>query len=1470
MIEEEKNELSHNIKEADVVNKSTSEIKVSVIIPVYKVEKYIERFLDSLLGQTLKEIEFIFIDDCGGDGSIGIVEEKAANDDRIKIIYNEKNIGEGASRNKGIEAARGAYLGFVDPDDTFDLNFYEKLYSLAEKYDSDVAKGLRINILPDGTEQEGLLTERLVEFGEFAERKDWFAYFSSEHTTAIYRHALIKKENIRYSETIVAADTLFLLKMMYHAQKVAFCRDVYYYYHKRNNSLSTTKTELYYAANIKNLSERIDFLNTHPTENESSIEYISKRLNYLLWEYKQLLKATQDDEKGKELQKKFLMSLKYAVDKFEGKEKLIKYIPNERKRKFSLILRGDVLPLIGENGRIAFGLKERMYMEYAKNNVGIVGYWFATNYGGVASYYSLYRQIERMGYAPFFIDKPIDKEGMDTFSRNFFKSIGAKVSEKHNADEMHKLNSIADIFVLGSDQVLTVRSIKTNGKYFLLEFTDDNKKKIAYSASCGGNSLDSDEKTVAYAKKMLSRFIDVSVREYSAVDIVKNKLGINAQFAIDPIFFTSAPEYKELAKTASLSADENYMLAYILDPDEDKKRCIIEISEHLNLNKKIALDGRKFTYEKNNGLMDMPEATLPQLDFPQWLHYFSNASFVFTDSFHGASMAIIMNKPFIMYANYKRGFPRFETLAKLFDVSERMIKKSDELNYDTLTKNVDFEKLNSIILHEKEKGVQRLKRDMETPSNELPSLLLPPDITQKLDMSSCTGCGACAEICPTNAIGIKPNERGFMNPVVNKEKCVYCGKCTKRCIALNPEYKNNSEPKCYAVMANDEVRKVSSSGGMFTLAAEYVLSLGGYICGAAFNRKFEVEHIVIDKLEELDRLRGSKYIQSQAGKIYPKIKELLEQDKYVLFTGMPCQVAGLYSYLGKEYKKLYTIDLLCHGITSKKVFDKYRTEVLEKGKRQLTDIKFKAKEPWGWHAGVNADFSDGTHYAEPLERDPYFIAYLNSISKNSACGTCPVNRLPRQGDLTIGDFWKVTKFDPALRDEKGTSVVLVNNSVGEELLQKSREKAILTKEVPLEYAVAGNHCIEHPYALNKNHDLFFKYFDDLPFDALAVGCRDNRLYKQQHIKFLKSVPEEDIEYYHLAKYAAKNSNGRKIVTWVRSKKFERILKKYFDCDVDFGISQRKEKLVEGVIEDFNFLKGQKDKYYLVVFDRVYDSELYALLQKFGYTEIKDFLFRWHRPIVLENLDLSKGNYFDDYGNTIEGFNATVGKIVLRGCNNHIVLGRNLTTAGNLSIEMYSNGYVEIGDNIRFWEANKIEMRGYEGFSSLTIGGDCRFLNSLFKLYGDPNKSSIQIGNGGTFESNLDLHANSGKKLIVGKDCMFSHNVHLWAGDGHSVFDVKTSKNVNSVYENLPPEKNQLVIGNHVWVAYGAFIMHGTNIADGSIVGAQSVVKGIFPNNCSIAGNPAKVVRKDCAWARDMQTDDISHCGLDYVSLTKQE
>lgn len=1092
-------------------------------------------------------------------------------------------------------------------------------------------------------------------------------------------------------------------------------------------------------------------------------------------------------------------------------------------------------------------------------DVGIVGWWYNLNYGGTLTYYALHQLVKSMGLSVLMIERATSNKD---YSPNYVSEIPRRFAKKYYDisrnflyNELPELNNYCDAFISGSDQLFSPWLWEYSGPEYYLSFADEDKKIISYASSFGGGYQSTEEfKQKIYS--YLKRFTGISVREDYAVDIVKNTFKLKAEKVLDPVFVCDPAEYDALIEKASVKINDDYFASFFLDPCKEKKEVVQFLNKELNLpyvNLIHAMD-----FEENARKLDLDNIK-SDLDIEDFLCYYKNAKFIITDSFHGTCFAIIFRKPFISIANKQRGAGRFVSMLTELGLMDRLVNNYNEIyEKPELLTGIDYDKVYEVMEPLRKKSFAWLKNILLKPKKDLPGVDLPKTVSAVTDAAICTGCGACEAVCPVNAIKIKPNEDGFLAPIIDEKKCVYCGQCFNRCPSQNPQYKNAQSPKCYAMMANNETRKISSSGGMFTVSAEYILEHGGYVCGAAFDNNFHVKHIIIEDKKDLDKLRGSKYIQSEANEVYPDIKKLLEHGKTVLFTGMPCQVAGLYSYLNKEYENLYTIDLLCHGITSQKVFDKYREDVF--GSKKLQRLEFKAKQPWGWHAGVNAYFDDGSVYREPCERDPYYVAYLNNISKNVTCGICKLNKLPRQGDLTIGDFWGIPHSDPSMYDGLGTSVVLANSPKGEGLfaMLKSGMKAV--KEEPLNNAIAGNHCIEHPYPLHKNRAMFFQNLSDLPFEGLALGCNNNRLYEQIYMNLCQTVIAEEHAYYYLAKAAAEKSNGRKIVTWIRCPIFERILKEKFGLSVAFGVSMRKEAFVNNYILDFNELNGKSDKYYLAILQRNYDEPAFNQLTKFGYHDIKDYIFKVHKPIVLENYDLSKGNYYDDYGNSIEGFNAVIKRVVFNGCNNHIVLGKNLGTIKNVSFSFDSNGYVEIGENTVFRALFKIEIIGHNGASSVKIGKNCAFSDGLIRNYVSEKKSEILIDDFTTFENNSDFHANTGKKLIIGKDCMFSHNVSMWAGDGHAIYDVNTGKVINSEFSDAAPQKNKIVIGNHVWVGKDSLILNGSNVGSGSIIGAKSLVKGSFPNNCSVGGNPAKQIRCDIAWSRGMYDDNIAKCG----------
>lgn len=355
-----------------------------------------------------------------------------------------------------------------------------------------------------------------------------------------------------------------------------------------------------------------------------------------------------------------------------------------------------------------------------------------------------------------------------------------------------------------------------------------------------------------------------------------------------------------------------------------------------------------------------------------------------------------------------------------------------------------------------------------------------------LERAKCTGCGACENICPVNAIGMKENSEGFLYPEIAADRCVNCGLCAARCPVLNPKYKNKKNPECRAIWAKDEIRMQAASGGIFTAFAEKILQGGGAVCGAAYEEDLSVSMLVASDRAGLDKIRNSKYMQSRTGLAYRQIKKLLLQGKEVLFGGCPCQVAGLYAYLGESYPKLYTMDIICHGVPSVKVFKKYADDTY--GKDNVVKVDFRAKDVFGWSTEMTVTLRDGRVVRTNHAQDSFYRAFLPCMALRKSCATCAFSRLPRQGDLTIGDFWGIDRYKKELNDRKGTSAVLVNNAKGAYILKSCRDIWGVNEKVPLEYATHINKTIEHPFTPHPARRRFFENLDTTDFRKLVNDC----------------------------------------------------------------------------------------------------------------------------------------------------------------------------------------------------------------------------------------------------------------------------------------------------------------------------------------------------------------------------------------------
>ena len=338
----------------------------------------------------------------------------------------------------------------------------------------------------------------------------------------------------------------------------------------------------------------------------------------------------------------------------------------------------------------------------------------------------------------------------------------------------------------------------------------------------------------------------------------------------------------------------------------------------------------------------------------------------------------------------------------------------------------------------------------------------------------CTGCGACASACPVNAISMEADEEGFLYPNVDVSICVNCGKCDKMCPVADIHQVNTGNPAAYAAQTtNDGIRQNSSSGGVFTEIATQILQQGGVVFGAAFDEKFSVRHFRAETEADLEKIRGSKYVQSTIGTAYLDAKKCLDAGRTVLFTGTPCQISGLYRFLGREYPNLYTQDIICHGVPAPIVWQKYIERLEVNAASKVCSVCFRNKQ-LGWRAyRVILGFSNGMQYAKSTSDDLYMRSFLRNLCLRPSCYQCAFKTKHRVSDITLADFWGIENICPDMNDNKGTSLVLLHSSKGHKLFQRASENMKYT-EVDFDDAIQYNQSMIQSVPVNADREAFME------------------------------------------------------------------------------------------------------------------------------------------------------------------------------------------------------------------------------------------------------------------------------------------------------------------------------------------------------------------------------------------------------------
>lgn len=366
--------------------------------------------------------------------------------------------------------------------------------------------------------------------------------------------------------------------------------------------------------------------------------------------------------------------------------------------------------------------------------------------------------------------------------------------------------------------------------------------------------------------------------------------------------------------------------------------------------------------------------------------------------------------------------------------------------------------------------------------------------------SNCSGCSACYNICPQKCISMVEDDEGFLYPQIDHDECIDCGMCKKVCpVSTTPNF--SASPAFYSCKNKDEgIRMRSSSGGVFFSLAKYILSQNGVAFGAAFDENMELKHTGVTNIIDLSKLMGSKYLQSNLAKVFAEVKTHLCNNQLVLFSGTPCQIAGLKSFLQEDYESLYLIDLVCHGVSSPKVFMEYIRAINTKHKTTVIETSFRDKR-FGWENLIlNLRFQNGREVC--LKDSAYYNGFLSNLFLRPSCHDCGFKDFRSGSDMTIGDFWGIKDFDPHFYDEKGVSLVIVKTNKGAELFSKISEDLHIIPS-NFEDATRGNPCLCSSVKSHRNRERFFREFKDSPsaIESVIKSNLPNFRWDKERLKF---------------------------------------------------------------------------------------------------------------------------------------------------------------------------------------------------------------------------------------------------------------------------------------------------------------------------------------------------------------------------------
>ena len=640
-----------------------------------------------------------------------------------------------------------------------------------------------------------------------------------------------------------------------------------------------------------------------------------------------------------------------------------------------------------------------------------------------------------------------------------------------SGEELRAARLPYDLLVSGSDQIWNP-TIFPDGRFDPVFFGAFSPlRKIAYAPSFGVARLP--EGMEEELKGYLAGFSHLSVRELSGREIVRDAAGRDAAVVLDPTLLLTAEEWSSLAAERTVRGE--YILCYCIARPGALEPYIRRLAEETGLPVVQLCGTRRKVHPKARLIQDAGPA--------EFLRLFQDAAYVCTNSFHGTVFSVQFQRPFFTsVAPAELREPErsrtFSLLSRL-GLTDRVVGKGDTAglrdipDWPAAKVRLDAARAGALDYLRAALADEPFER-AEEPAAQGDGPLL-------ADRTRCTGCSACAARCPQDAIALVRDKEGFAFPEVDREKCVRCGICTRTCPMLQKR-ETKPLPAAFAAWNREaDVRRDSTSGGAFSALADYVLEGGGVVFGAALDAKQHLRHIACFRKEDLWRLRGAKYVQSDLEGVFREVKKCLET-RQVLFSGTPCQVDGLYRYLGSRPENLTTCDLVCHGVPSPGVWEDMARYIEKKRGRALQTVRFRNKVE-GWkNSHFTAVYDDGTVDTHPLFETEYGRAFGRALFLRNCCYHCPYASLNRPGDFTLGDLWGLRPDELPEQQQKGVSLLLVNTPHGSHVFD---QLPLSRQPFPVERAIAGNPRLASPTAQPADRAAFFAAYALEPFDQVA-------------------------------------------------------------------------------------------------------------------------------------------------------------------------------------------------------------------------------------------------------------------------------------------------------------------------------------------------------------------------------------------------